>query len=159
MVPGRNRTLYRRMVPVDVSAVHALVHRTIASSYQDAYSIGAVEFFKRHHDIDSISRSVNEGHCILAVCDEVIASVGELLGNKIRMVFVEPSLQGMGVGKGLMMRLEDQARMHGLNELRLDSSVVAVGFYQHLGYEVVKETSLELEEGDSLPYLIMRRLL
>jgi len=65
----------------------------------------------------------------------------------------------MGIGQGLMMRLQDQARDNGLVELVLDSSVVAVGFYQHLGYEVVEEASLELGGGGSLPYSIMRRRL
>ncbi len=159
MVLVDNKLLYRKMEPEDVITVHALVRRTIISRYREAYSAGAVEFFLRHHAVESISRHVNEGHCILAVCDGVIAGVGELLDNEIRMVFVDPSLQGMGVGRGLMSRLEEQARKHGLEEILLDSSVVAVGFYQHLGYEVVKETSLALGEDDFLPYLIMRRRL
>jgi len=145
------------MVPEDVIMVHALLRRTIMSSYKEAYSAGAVEFFMRHHDVASINRHVHEGHCIVAACDGVIAGVGELLGNEIRMVFVDPSLKRMGIGRGLMMRLEEQARKCGMREIVLDSSVVAVGFYQHLGYEVVKETSLDLGEDDLLPYLIMRR--
>jgi len=159
MCPGKKELLYRRMVLEDVDAVHGLVQRTISKSYKDVYSASALDFFRRYHDVGSITRNVNEGYCILANCDGVIAGVGELLGNKIRMVFVEPSLQGMGIGQGLMMRLQDQARDNGLVELVLDSSVVAVGFYQHLGYEVVEEASLELAGGGSLPYSIMRRSL
>ncbi len=128
-------------------------------SYKGAYSSSALEFFKRYHNVESIARNVREGHCILAIHDDITAGVGELLGNKIRMVFVEPSLQGVGIGRGLMMRLQDLAKENDLDELQLDSSVVAVGFYLHLGYEVVQEASLDLDDEGSLPYSIMRRRL
>lgn len=114
MGPGKKELLYRRMVLEDVDAVHALVQRTISTSYKDVYSARALDFFKRYHDVRSIARNVHEGHCILAIYDGGIAGVGELLGNNIRMVFVEPSLQGMGIGQGLMTRLQDQARDNGL---------------------------------------------
>lgn len=159
MDPGINGLLYRRMREDDVVAVHALVQRTITMSYKGAYSSSALEFFKRYHSVESIARNVREGHCILAIHDDITAGVGELLGNNIRMVFVEPSLQGVGIGRGLMMRLQDLAKENGLDELQLDSSIVAVGFYLHLGHEVVQEASLDLDDDGSLPYLIMRRRL
>ena len=159
MEPGKNELLYRKMRMDDVAAVHALVQGTITTSYKDAYSANAMEFFKRYHDVDNIVKEVHEGHCILAIYDGVTAGVGELLVNKIRMVFVEPSLQGLGIGRGLMMRLQDRARENGLDELHLESSVVAVGFYKHMGYEVVQKTYLDLEGGGTLPYFIMKHRL
>jgi len=52
-------------------------------------------------------------------------------------VFVLPELQGAGVGKALMARVEEAAREKGANDLQVPSSFTALPFYTKLGYTEV----------------------
>lgn len=146
---------YRPMVISDVPEVHGLVRRTIEACYRGVYSDGAVAFFERYHDVGYLERDLHDGHCIVASLEGLLVGVGALMGGTIKRVFVEPSLQGRGIGHGLMERLHDEARRAGLQEVRLDSSLVAHRFYLGLGYQTVNVASIDLGNGDSLPYFEM----
>jgi ribosomal protein S18 acetylase RimI-like enzyme len=47
-------------------------------------------------------------------------------------------LQGRGVGARLVAHLEAHARKAGLGELQLSSSITARGFYERLGYRLIR---------------------
>ncbi len=149
------RAICRPMTITDVPVVHALIQRTIGACYRGVYSDGAVSFFERYHQEESIERDLRNGHCLVASCDDRIVGVGALVRGTVKRVFVEPSAQGKGIGRRLMEELHSVARAKGLRELRLDSSLVAVGFYRGLGYVTVSEAIIDLGGGDTLPYLEM----
>ena len=70
---------------------------------------------------------------------------GELLGTvslealskekaQLRQMAVHDRLQGKGVGRELVMALEDYCRKNGFKEIHLDARYPARGFYAKLGY-------------------------
>ena len=148
-------TGYRPMVIFDVPEVHGLIRRTIRACYRGVYSNGAVAFFERYHDVVNLESELQDGHCMVACREGSIIGVGALMGGVIKSVFVEPTMQGRGIGHRLMELLHDEARRKGLLEVRLDSSLVAHRFYLGMGYATVNEASLDLGDGDSLPYFEM----
>lgn len=65
----------------------------------------------------------------------------------IENVAVRPDTQGQGHGRRLMEFAEDQARRHGLSEIRLYTHAKMVenlGYYDRLGYEI---TERRTEDG------------
>lgn len=56
------------------------------------------------------------------------------LSRQVRQVAVSPEARGLGVGRELMLSIEDLARDQGAKELWLESRGVAYGFYSKLGY-------------------------
>lgn len=72
----------------------------------------------------------------------IIAERGEPVGygvlngrtHRIDAVFVHPANRGEGVGSSLVRQFESRARVDGISELSLLSSLNAVGFYESLGY-------------------------
>jgi len=62
-----------------------------------------------------------------------------LKGNEVGSVFVRPDLHGKGIGKMLMDRVERVARQEGVEVLKAYSSLAAINFYRHLGYEQRRE--------------------
>ena len=64
-----------------------------------------------------------------------------------------PRLQGTGVGRRLMATMHDACRARGAGGVHLGVSHQnqrAIGFYRHLGYEVLREDDLSVTVGISL---------
>ena len=62
-------------------------------------------------------------------------------GWNIIALAVEPNAQGHGIGKQLLLSLENHAKKLGYTFIRLNSNIVrteAHAFYQHLGYHCDK---------------------
>jgi predicted N-acetyltransferase YhbS len=143
---------YRAMTEDDVPEVRSLVERTVRTSYRGVYSGAAIEFFVRYHGIEDIKRDLLEGTSIVAVTDHGIVGTATLRGDIIARVFVEPDMQGRGVGGSLMRMLLERARIDGLAAIRLDASLVSRSAYEHLGFTLVADRSHALGDGDMLPY-------
>ncbi len=59
----------------------------------------------------------------------------EIQGRLYQMA-VDPKLQGKGLGRALVERLEDELQARGFRRITLHAREVAAGFYGRLGYEV-----------------------
>lgn len=67
---------------------------------------------------------------------------GNSLGQ-IRYMAVHPNYQGKGLGKLIIAKLEEEAKVIGLTTLELQARENALEFYKSQGYSV-KETSFKL---------------
>jgi amino-acid N-acetyltransferase len=77
----------------------------------------------------------------------VVGSVGlERFGRNalLRSLAVAQTARGVGLGRSLMMHVEDVARAAGISELWL-LTTTAENYFQRLGYAVVKRTSASAE--------------
>lgn len=79
--------------------------------------------------------------------------------STVEAVYVEPKYARKGIGASLVVVLETYALNTGVIELRLDSSLNAVGFYERLGYTSVAQTEHLLELGVSIPCISMCKIL
>ena len=57
----------------------------------------------------------------------------------VRSVFVNPALQGQGIGRLLMIEIELRAREAGVTVLSVPSSLTAQAFYAKLGFHNVRD--------------------
>ena len=87
-----------------------------------------VELIAANHAPDKVAQRLLERDVF--VCFEGSKMVGTigLADNKLRSLFVEPGLQGKGVGARLVAHLETHARKAGVAQLELSSSITARGF-------------------------------
>jgi vancomycin resistance protein VanW len=139
----------------DLGAVRHLICRTIDACYTGVYPPRAVDFFKRFHSEEGISERLRTGKIFVAELAEsprCIVGTGTVVGQEILGVFVDPDLQGSGLGTALMKRLEDEVRINGGTEAKLDVSLPSRGFYEALGYGLIEELSYDLGEGQRLDY-------
>jgi len=87
-----------------------------------------------------------DGCLLLALADSRPAgcvALRKLDGStcEMRMLFVQPELQGFGIGRALVVRLLEQARSMGYSTMRLDTSrhmVSAHRLYGSLGFHEVE---------------------
>ena len=73
--------------------------------------------------------------------------------NRLEMLFLSPDERGKGLGKRLLR--------YGIENYRVNEVTVneqnpkAVGFYEHMGFEVFKRTKTD-EQGNPYPLLYMK---
>jgi GNAT superfamily N-acetyltransferase len=97
----------------------------------------------------------------VAVSENQIIATGfiDLIKKRIEAIFVIPDYQGKGFAKMMISHLEAIARDHGLEELFLDATLNAFGFYQKQGYQKVKDSMHVSPLGVSLPCISMKKKL
>ena len=66
-------------------------------------------------------------------------------------LFIEPDVQGLGVGRALFSWALDEARAQGYAWLEWDSDPNAAPFYQKMGGEQISEEKSTLIEGRMIP--------
>ena len=67
-------------------------------------------------------------------------------GSQIRFMAVDDKHQGKGIGKKLMMHMEELARRKGCSETVLHAREIALPFYQKLGYHTIEKSHLLFDE-------------
>lgn len=88
---------------------------------------------------------------IIASVNEKVAGVGRLQYNsdneaQIRYMAVAKEYEGNQVGRKIVDALEQEARNRNINSIVLDAREPAVGFYQKLGYCIIKKSYLLFDE-------------
>jgi putative acetyltransferase len=100
--------------------------------------------------------------------DVVVAEDGERVlgfgvldaeGAQIRAVYVHPEAGRRGVGGAILQVLERLARLRGLTEARLDSSLNAVAFYAANGWRQGGDTIHTFPGGRDIPCVVMTKTL
>jgi len=129
-----------------------MIHHTIEVSYSGVYPPRAVKFFKDYHSQRKIIERSGMGEILVAEQDGSILATGALVGNDIVGVFVHPRFQRQNHGKAIMAELERRAKAKGLSEVVLSVSLPSREFYEHLGYELLAECTLDVGEGQYLNY-------
>ena len=91
----------------------------------------------------------DEDQAIHAIASEVGAVLGvarmhesAAKQGQVRCVAIATAAQGQGIGKAIMVYLEEKARLKGWTEIVLEARENAVPFYKAIGYTIVTESYL-----------------
>jgi GNAT superfamily N-acetyltransferase len=76
---------------------------------------------------------------------------------KIRAFFIHPDWARRGLGSRLLAHCEQEARAAGFTRFEMGATLSGVPLYQARGYQIVKETTVPLRDGLTLPVVIMER--
>jgi len=121
-------------------------------------SVRATHTFLKESDIQKLKPIVREGlsqveklFCVKERKKDIKAFLG-VEEKKVEMLFVSPDVRGEGIGRTLMSHAINklEARYVDVNE----QNPLAVGFYEHLGFEVFDRSELD-DQKNSFPILHM----
>ncbi|GGA21461.1 GNAT family N-acetyltransferase [Paenibacillus physcomitrellae] len=95
-------------------------------------------------EIDEFDHIADDAHHLLIEQDGNYAATGRITyykdnAAKIQRVAVRKAFRSKGIGKVLMIGLEELARELGFEKAVLDGQLHAVPFYEKLGYVVTSE--------------------
>lgn len=124
-------------------------------------SVRATHLFLSDAEVNHIKEYVPQAldgvkHLIVAEneCSEPIAFMG-IENDRLEMLFLSPAEIGKGTGKRL---LQYGIQNYGIKEVTVnEQNPHAVGFYEHMGFEIYKRTDYD-EEGNPYPLLYMKRI-
>lgn len=97
------------------------------------------------------------------IADEMVGlaawSPGEGLSSTARILAlcVRPLFTGDGVGRQLLDHVEEEARAAGLRALEVAATLNSVGFFDSLGFRVVRNGEWALPMGREIPVAYMRK--
>lgn len=111
--------------PHDIKGAFGLRHVVFVGEQKVPEEMEQDEF-----DQDAVHVVAKDGNRIVGTGRMVIEGTRGRIGR----MAVEKSLRGHGVGKSMMLKLEEEARGRKLDEIYLHAQVYARDFYGNLGY-------------------------
>jgi GNAT superfamily N-acetyltransferase len=129
----------RKAVRADADAAWEIRRAAVMSECVGVYPLDQLEQWTGGSPSRAFADAVEDRFLMATVSDHV-AGTGmiDLTTGKIDAIFVHPAYMKRGIGAAMMRHLETLARLEGLRELKLDSTLNAAPFYRSLGFEGVK---------------------
>jgi GNAT superfamily N-acetyltransferase len=153
----KEKIVIRFFKPSEADLVQRLIYRTIDVCYSGVYDAESIKHFKEHHSEQCILQDAERGHTIVLFRNRKVIGTGTFLYNTFKRVFIEPQMQRHGFGKTIMQRLELYALNDDVRSVKLHASLPSKPFYESLGYEIVEETYLQVDNHKKLHYYKMKK--
>lgn len=124
---------------IDAEGVSQVILAALHDSNARDYPADVIARVASNFTPDAVLALLQRRTVLVATQDEVIVATAALDGNVVRSVFVNPLLQGQGIGRLLMIEIELRAREAGVTVLNVPSSLTAEPFYSALGFHTVRD--------------------
>ena len=132
-------TAVRLARPADAEGISQVILAALHSSNAQDYPADVIARVASNFTPDAVLALLARRVVLVAVQDDVIVATAALDANVVRSVFVNPALQGQGIGRSLMSEIERRAREAGVTVLSVPSSLTAEPFYTQLGFHTVRD--------------------
>lgn len=143
---------------VDIPLLHQLGKESFFPTYLPFISEVQVKYmFEMMYSFDALATQMQERGDVFLIAYQDNKAIGfaafqkdYYLGTtKLHKLYVLPNIQTNGVGKALLLRVEQLANAASQKSLILNVNRYnkALGFYQHLGFSIVKEKDIDIGGG------------
>ena len=132
-------TAVRLAQAADAEGISQVILAALHSSNARDYPADVIARVASNFTPDAVSALLKRRQVLVAIQDHVIVATAALDGNVVRSVFVNPALQGQGIGRLLMIEIELRAREAGVTVLSVPASLTAEPFYTKLGFNTVRD--------------------
>ena len=131
----------RRFQDEDAEAVSALIIKTLRTTNRKDYSSEYIEKDVKAFTPDGVRKRASWTHFYVALDGQMIVGCGAIGPywdkedeSSLFNLFVLPEYQGCGIGRKLIMALEQDEYFVRAKRIEIPVSITAVGFYQKMGY-------------------------
>lgn len=129
----------RAALPEDAVAISQVIIEALRQSNARDYPPEVIAQVAQHFAPSHVLSLINGRRVYVATVNDRVIGTASLDQSVVRSVFVDPALQGIGIGKQLMATLERAAACEGVRLLQVPSSITAEGFYEALGFRKVRD--------------------
>ncbi|MGY2044574.1 GNAT family acetyltransferase [Pseudomonas pergaminensis] len=132
-------TAVRTAQTADAEGISQVILAALHSSNARDYPADVIARVAANFTPEAVLELLKRRVVLVAVQEREIVATAALDGNVVRSVFVNPALQGQGIGRLLMIEIELRAREAGVTVLSVPSSLTAEPFYAKLGFHTVRD--------------------
>ncbi|AZF53942.1 Acetyltransferase, GNAT family [Pseudomonas sp. R4-34-07] len=132
-------TVVRNAQASDAEGVSQVILAALHGSNARDYPADVIARVASNFTPEAVLELLKRRVVLVAVKADVIVATAALDANVVRSVFVNPALQGQGIGRLLMIEIELRAREAGVSVLSVPSSLTAEPFYSKLGFHTVRD--------------------
>jgi len=134
-----------------------LIKKVLSEVNSKDYSTLEIEAMKSFQSEEKLKEKLEQGGIYFIALDTTkLVGIGGLVGSEVSRVFVDPLYSGLGIGKELMLMVENEARKRKLKSIVLGSTITAKGFYEKCGFNVTKYEDFEIN-GLKLKMIMMEK--
>ncbi|MBV8659815.1 MAG: GNAT family N-acetyltransferase [Burkholderiales bacterium] len=127
--------LIRRATQEDAQTLFDLRNAAIRAQCAGHYPATDLEKWTAGPMSDAFARNMATRCHVVEVGGEIVGmGMLDLANGQVDAIFVRPDAMGQGVGRAMMRFIEQQARVAGLTQLCLDSTLNAALFYRSVGF-------------------------
>ena len=150
----------RHALRCDAQAAFDIRHQAIRRQCNAVYSAAQITDWTDVPLTDKYRTWVENDYHV-AIIDGVPVATGliNFQTGELEALFVLPAFMGQGVGKKMLVYLEELAREAGLTEVRLEATLNAEGFYQRCGFTGSAQAVYESPSGLKLACVPMHKQL
>lgn len=154
----------RRYQPADIQAVVNLFYDTIHTVNRRDYSLEQVEAWAPPDERQQRERLLHDSLStqiayVAETRGQIIAGFADLTPHgKVDRLFTHWEYQRQGVASALLKQLESEARALGLQELETEASITARPFFEHHGFEMQREQTIERRGVQLTNYRMAKKL-
>jgi citrate lyase synthetase len=121
----------RSFLPQDALAVSDLIRTNLHTYYANSWDL---EYYCKMYESKQLIQVAQKIDMYVVESGGEIVAAGSLDGNEIKAMFVLNSLQSKGIGKWLILQLENILKSKKYTKSVVLSGKHAVGFYEKMGY-------------------------
>lgn len=141
------------ITPDDYQSAIKVIQRSISISQGSIYSKILTDELCKIYDYDNFLKKTKEIEYFVAKVNETTEVVGiiglKMNDNRLRSFFVDPAMQGKGIGRMLYEHLEKIARKKGIKKLVLEGSPLGEPVYKKFGFKKIRTI---YKEKAGIPY-------
>jgi N-acetylglutamate synthase-like GNAT family acetyltransferase len=148
----------RNFEPEDAEKLSQLIIQNLRQVLIQDYPNEAIEALMPFYTPEKIMESSKHQFTLVGMLGNDLVGSASLDYDRVRNVFVDVARHRRGIGKKLMAAIEAYAQEQHLKKIYLMSGLSAYGFYEKLGYKIVKRFDRDLN-GIPIPEIQMEKAL
>jgi N-acetylglutamate synthase-like GNAT family acetyltransferase len=123
----------------DIDSIQKVIRESILATHKDLYPEDDIQETFNNYTNEKLTKYITNDDYFVVEDDGEIVGCVLAKEDKMRSLYVLPSQMGKGLGRELAEVAEKCIKDNGYKRIWLWSSLVAHGFYKHLGYKDLKE--------------------
>jgi N-acetylglutamate synthase-like GNAT family acetyltransferase len=123
----------------DAADISRVIIRALRETNAKDYTPDIIARVELSFSSAAVERLIDQREVFVAEMDNRVVGTASLDGQTLRTMFVLPDVQGRGIGRLLVQRIERVARERQLAILTVPATVTAEAFYARLGFTAVRE--------------------
>jgi diamine N-acetyltransferase len=157
----------RQLAKEELNKVQSIAHRTWPSTFANILSPEQIDYMLNWmYSLYMLESQLEKGHTFLLAEEngEELGFAGFELNNsqeskaKLHKIYLLPTAQGKGVGKGLILEVADRARKVDQKSLFLNVNKYnqnAIDFYLKMGFQEIYKEVIDIGNGYVMDDVVM----